>query len=127
MQPTLQTLLLVACGGALGSMARHGVALAVNRLPIQLPIGTFTANLIGCFLIGLFSQLTVNTASVTPSLRLFLIAGFCGGFTTFSTFAFEIVFFIDNGHLVHAVIYAVSSVTLGILAVCLGVWIVKLL
>ncbi|MBK9247756.1 MAG: fluoride efflux transporter CrcB [Ignavibacteria bacterium] len=125
MQPTFQTFLLVACGGAIGSIARYGVALSAQRLSIQLPIGTFTANLIGCFLIGVISQIAVNTTMISPAVRLFLIAGFCGGFTTFSTFAFEIVGLIDGGHLLYALVYAVLSVLLGILAIYVGIWIIK--
>ena len=125
MQPSLQSFMLVACGGALGSIARYGVAVLALKLPVQLPIGTLTANLVGCFLIGLFSQLALNSSSLPPGARLFLIAGFCGGFTTFSTFALEIITLIDTAQPLQALIYAISSVVLGLLALLLGVWVVK--
>lgn len=127
MQPTFQSFLIIACGGALGSIARYGVAALAQRIPVQLPIGTFAANLVGCFLIGLFTQLASGMSAVSPGMRLFLTAGFCGGFTTFSTFALEIITLADTGHPLQALVYAVSSVVLGLLALLVGVWIVKVL
>lgn len=127
MQPTFQSFLIIACGGALGSIARYGVAALAQRIPVQLPIGTFAANLVGCFLIGLFTQLASGMSAVSPGMRLFLTAGFCGGFTTFSTFALEIITLADTGHPLQALVYAVSSVVLGLLALLVGVWIAKAL
>ncbi len=127
MQPTFQSFLIIACGGVLGSIARYGVAALAQRIPVQLPIGTFTANLVGCFLIGLFTQLAAGMSVVSPGMRLFLTAGFCGGFTTFSTFALEIITLADTGHPLQALVYAVSSVVLGLLALLVGVWIAKAL
>ena len=127
MQTSFHAFLLVACGGALGSAARYGIALMANNLSIQLPFGTLTANVLGCLLIGVFSQVAVNTTILSPGMRLFLTVGFCGGFTTFSTFVVEILSLADTGQSIIPLLYAVSSVVLGLLALIAGVWLVKAL
>jgi CrcB protein len=82
--------LLVALGGALGSVARYGVGVAAPRvLGTAFPWGTLLVNLLGSFLIALVMHLALTTAAISPSARLFLTTGVMGGFTTYSTFNYE--------------------------------------
>jgi len=82
--------LLVALGGALGSVARYGVGVAAPRvLGSAFPWGTLLVNVVGSFLIALVMHLAVATAAISPSARLFLTTGVMGGFTTYSSFNYE--------------------------------------
>lgn len=86
----LWPILLLAFGGALGTLARVGLAAAVNKLHGgPWPWGTLTANAVGCFLFGLLFAVIDKNHPLGPLASLALIAGFCGAFTTFSTFAFD--------------------------------------
>ncbi len=118
------TLLPVALGGALGACARHLLGLATIALwpEAGLPIGTFAANALGSFLIGVVAALMLRDGQfgATPARRQFLVAGFCGGFTTFSIFSFELLYFIETGafalaggHLLLSLIVWLGAVALG--------------
>jgi fluoride exporter len=86
----MSRVLLVALGGALGSVARYGVGVAAPRvLGAGFPWGTLLVNVVGSFLIALVMHLAVATAAISPSARLFLTTGVMGGFTTYSTFNYE--------------------------------------
>ena len=112
----LKTLLLVGAGGFLGSIGRYLGSLYGNRLiPSDgFPFGTFLVNILGCFLIGLIYGLAEKHDWVTPEARLFLATGFCGGFTTFSTFSHESFTLLNNGQHTHFVLYISLSVLIGI-------------
>lgn len=82
--------LLIAVGGALGTMARYGIGLWAGRtLGAAFPYGTFIVNVVGCFLIALVAELALSTAWFSPTLRLTLTTGFMGGLTTYSSFNLE--------------------------------------
>ena len=86
----MSRVLLVALGGALGSVARYGVGVAAPRvLGIGFPWATLVVNLVGSFLISLVMHLSLTGASISPGARLFLTTGVMGGFTTYSTFNYE--------------------------------------
>jgi len=88
--PRLWPILLLALGGALGTLARVGLAAAVNKLHGgPWPWGTLVVNAAGCFIFGLFFAVIDKNHPLGPLASLALIAGFCGAFTTFSTFAFD--------------------------------------
>jgi CrcB protein len=116
------TCLFVMIGGALGSLARY--LLAVLALPIsgQLPWGTIIINIIGSFVIGFFGTLTLSHGRypVSEPVRLFVMVGICGGFTTFSSFSLQTLDLLRGGAVVRAAINVAASVTLCILAVALG-------
>jgi len=124
----IKNLLLVGLGGGIGSIARYLCQKWFNEnYPHPFPWGTFVINLIGCFLIGVFYAATEKSTVLSPQTRLLLIAGFCGGFTTFSTFAFENMNLLRSGDLLYFSVYIIASVVLGIAGVFAGIAITKLL
>ncbi len=117
----IRNILLVAAGGAAGSMGRYLVS---RWLTGVLPWGTLTVNIVGSLLIGLLMGMTAR-GSLSPELRLLLVTGFCGGFTTFSTFASESLSMMKAGDAMMMALYVGVSVTIGMLAVFLGMEIGK--
>ena len=109
----LYSVIAVFVGSGLGGVCRWALATWCNT---NHPIGTFIANILGCFFIGLFSRVL----PVNDPLRLLLIAGFCGGFTTFSTFINENLLMMRSGQLVYALLYATLSILSGLLAAWAG-------
>lgn len=112
----------VFLGGGIGAVLRYltGI-LTVRYLTINYhPLPTFLVNVTGCFILGVIYIYCTEKAQINPALKLLLTAGFCGGLTTFSTFSFEIFDMIQNLQYIHAVLYMVLSLIIGILAVFLG-------
>tara|TARA_R110002167_G_scaffold39214_3_gene121242 strand:+ start:995 stop:1366 length:372 start_codon:yes stop_codon:yes gene_type:complete len=123
----MKQFLLVFLGGGLGSMLRYAISKTFNSYFQHFFLGTFLVNIVGCLLIGLFLGLTLKTNFLSQSQILFLATGFCGGFTTFSAFAFEGNSLLRSGELLHFSIYTISSIIVGVAAVTLGLWLAKLL
>ena len=118
-------LLLIALGGAAGSVLRYllgGVAQRTSGL--AFPVGTLAVNVTGCLLIGALSQHFMNMQT-SPQMRAALITGFCGGYTTFSAFSLETVGLLEGGEYSKAAAYILLSVTLSILATFGGMAAVK--
>lgn len=114
----LKQLLLVALGGALGSALRYLTAILLARhYTGSIPLATLVVNVLGCFFIGLL----IGLCSDTGYLRLLFITGFCGGFTTFSTFTAESYTMLREGAYGLAILYIVGSVLIGLLALWAGV------
>lgn len=89
---TTKNFIWVMCGGGLGAASRYGISLLAARIwGTGFPWGTLTVNLVGCFLIGVLFSLADRVWLLTPDIRLFLITGFLGAMTTFSSFALETV------------------------------------
>ncbi len=119
--------LLIAVGGAAGSLLRYLIGGAVQRISAGgFPIGTMFVNVSGCFLIGILVRQFLNM-HVSPELRAFLIIGFCGGFTTFSTFTAETLGLIEGGEYGRATGYVMLSVILCLAATFTGMTAMRLL
>lgn len=124
----IKTVLLIGLGGGAGSIARYFCQKwFAENIQHPFPWGTFVVNILGCFLIGLIYAIAEKTALLSPQTRLFLITGFCGGFTTFSTFAFENMSLLRSGDITYTLLYIIASILLGIGAVFAGIGLIKLL
>jgi CrcB protein len=114
-------LLLVFVGGGIGSVCRYAMATALQKgLPGPFPVGTFFVNLLGCFVIGLVGALGLERAAISPEARTFIMVGILGGFTTFSSFAWESLGLLTVRDLLRASLYVGGSVFLGLLGAFLG-------
>jgi len=123
----LRSIILVGAGGFLGSVFRYISGLALNQLfPHAFPAGTFFVNISGSLLIGLIFGLSEKGGMGSSELRLFLTAGFCGGFTTFSSFANENLMLLREGQITIFLFYTFLTVIIGLFAVWLGYAITKL-
>ena len=119
MRPGL--VLLVFVGGGIGSVARYLLATTVQRnTPEGFPFGTFLVNLIGCFAVGFVGALGLERAALSPEARTFLMVGILGGFTTFSSFAWETLGLLSVRELLRAALYVGGSVVLGLLGTAAG-------
>ena len=114
-------LLVVGAGGFLGAIARHGLSGLVQRYTsVQFPLGTLVVNLLGCLLIGAVMGFVEDRQSISPNVRLFLVIGLLGSFTTFSTLGNDTYGLLRSGAAVAAVANAAGSVLLGLVAVAIG-------
>lgn len=114
-------ILLVAAGGAVGSVLRYLVWLwALRSFGPSFPWGTVTVNVTGSFLIGVFAEVIARKFGASAEMRVFLITGILGGYTTFSAFSLDAINLLERGEPVTALIYVASSVLLSALAVLAG-------
>jgi CrcB protein len=112
--------LWVGLGGFLGAVARYAIAVGLQPVASgRFPWATFSVNCVGCLLIGILAGVFARTP-VTESIRLFLITGVLGGFTTFSSFGLESIALLRRGDFGLAMLYILGSVVVGIAAVWLG-------
>lgn len=118
----MERILLIALGGALGSVARHATATAAVRwLGADFPYGTLAVNLAGSFLIGLIHELAVETVLVPDDLRWFLTTGVMGGLTTYSAFSYETVRLVQTGAWAAAAVNMGATTVLCLLLAMLGI------
>jgi CrcB protein len=125
----LGTWFAVAAGGALGSMARFWLTGAVTALTgPRFPWGTLLINILGSFVIGGVAGLSLTPArmGLHPDVRIFLMVGICGGFTTFSAFSLQLLELLQTGYVVAGLLYAAGSVLLCLLFVWVGWWLGRL-
>ncbi|MCB0457760.1 MAG: fluoride efflux transporter CrcB [Flavobacteriaceae bacterium] len=122
----MKQLLLVFLGGGAGSVLRFLFGKFLNNPQTGIPLGTFAANILGSLLIGLILGWAAKNETISEHTLLLLATGFCGGFTTFSTFAYENHVFLKNGDFSLFAIYTLASFVIGFLMVFLGIFLVKL-
>jgi CrcB protein len=120
--------LLVALGGAIGSVLRYGTGIAIARLwQDPFPLGTMLINITGSLLMGLFVGLMARLLPPWQNdARLFFAVGTLGGFTTFSSFSLDAIFMLERGNVLPAAIYVLVSVGAGFLALWLGLTVMRL-
>ena len=111
----------IAVGSAIGGVSRYLLGGLTQRLiGGTFPVGTLLINVTGSFLLGLILRYGVETATLTPEVRAFMTIGFCGGYTTFSTFSYETVALAEDGQWTRAALYVALSVGLSLVATFLG-------
>ncbi|HMC00321.1 MAG TPA: fluoride efflux transporter CrcB [Flavobacteriaceae bacterium] len=121
----MKQLLLVFIGGGFGSVLRYILGKYLNSSETGIPYGTFAANILGSLFIGVILGLAVKHNTLSQNQTLLLATGFCGGFTTFSAFAYENHVFLKAGDFTSFAIYTIGSFIIGFLAVFLGLYLVK--
>lgn len=123
----MTTILVLALGATVGAAARYyGSMWALQQFGPAFPYGTLTINVLGSLILGFFLNLAAARHDIGPQLRLLVATGFCGSFTTFSTFSFEAVAMLDAGRYLAAGLYLFGSMALGVAAVMLGALLVRL-
>lgn len=116
-----KSILVIAIGATLGALLRWALGLKFNALYPAIPPGTLAANLIGGYVIGVAIALFAALPSLSPEWRLFIITGFCGGLTTFSTFSAEVTTLLQQGRLLWALSAIAIHVTGSLLATLGGI------
>lgn len=119
--------LLVFVGGGFGSVARYFIGKWLNTIENSIPYGTMLSNILGSLLIGFILGYLAKTSNISESYSLLLATGFCGGFTTFSAFAYENHLFLKNGDYFSFLSYTLGSLILGFIAIFIGLYFSKLL
>ncbi|MDR0348700.1 MAG: fluoride efflux transporter CrcB [Tannerella sp.] len=123
----IRTIILIGIGGGIGSMLRYLFSIWIDRyVQAIFPCGTWVVNIAGCFLIGLLLGLFERNLFVNPDVKCLFVTGFCGGFTTFSTFAVENIVLFQTGNAFAAFLYMAASLLAGLLAVWAGLYMANL-
>lgn len=113
--------LYIAVGSAFGGVSRYVVGVAIQqRVGFAFPTGTLVINIVGSFLFGFILRLALGGTQMSPETRIFLTTGFCGGFTTFSTFSYETAALIEVGQYRRAATYVILSVVVSVIATFAG-------
>ncbi|MEJ4087607.1 fluoride efflux transporter CrcB [Galbibacter orientalis] len=121
----MKQLILVFIGGGLGSSLRYLISKFLNSSETGIPYDTFAANIIGSLFIGVILGFAVKYESLNNNQLLFITTGFCGGLTTFSTFAYENHVFLKSGDFLNFLLYTTITFVTGIIAVFIGIFLVK--
>ena len=121
----MKNLLFVFIGGGFGSVLRFLLGKWLNNTENGIPFGTFVANILGSLLIGIILGYAAKSDTLNQNQTLLLATGFCGGFTTFSTFAYQNHIFLKSGDFTSFALYTITSFVVGFLAVFAGMYLIK--
>ncbi len=121
----IKDLILVGIGSGIGGMCRYLISLYLGQSHSGFPWGTFVVNIMGCLFIGILWGLTSRFQNLSPAFSLLFMVGFCGGFTTFSTFSKEGLALLQANHYTLFALYTIGSVLLGVMSVALGYFTTK--
>lgn len=121
----MKAILLVFLGGGFGSVLRFIIGKYLNNAETGIPYGTFAVNILGSLLIGVILGMAAKNNTLSENQILLLATGFCGGFTTFSAFAYENHVFLKAGDFTSFAIYTIGSFVIGFLAVFFGLYLAK--
>lgn len=121
----MKAILMVFLGGGLGSVLRFMITKVLNKSPLEIPYGTFTVNILGSLLLGFILGISLKNGALSNNTILFLATGFCGGFTTFSTFSYENQVFLRTGDYTNFAIYTFGSILAGFAAIFIGLYFSK--
>ena len=121
----MKNLVLVFIGGGFGSVLRYLLGKWLNNTNDGIPYGTFAANILGSLIIGFILGYAAKSDVLNQNHTLLLASGFCGGFTTFSTFAYENHVFLKSGDFMSFALYTIASFVVGFLAVFAGMYLIK--
>lgn len=123
----MKEVLIVSIGSFFGGGLRYWVSKVVQSMAVvSFPFGTLTVNVLGCLIIGFLSGLNWNGSMMSPTTKLLLTTGFCGGFTTFSTFMNEASGLMKDEQYAYLLLYLFGSLALGLIAVLAGHYLAKL-
>lgn len=121
-------ILIIGTGGFLGTVSRYlSQRLISYYLSVSFPFGTFFVNILGCFLVGLIFGIGEKSNTLSPEVRMFLMVGFCGGFTTFSTFSLDCINLMRDAQYIYLLTYISLSVILGLIATLGGITLIKMI
>ena len=121
----IKDLILVGIGSGIGGMCRYLISLYLGQSHSGFPWGTFVVNIMGCLFIGILWGLTSRCQHLAPAFSLLFMVGFCGGFTTFSTFSKEGLALLQANNYTLFALYTIGSVLLGVMSVALGYFTTK--
>jgi fluoride exporter len=114
-------ILYIAIGSAIGGVGRYAIGGALQqRFGLAFPIGTLVVNVVGSLLLGFILRIALGGTQLSPETRIFLTTGFCGGFTTFSTFTYDTAIMFESGQYRRAALYVTLSIVLSLLATFAG-------
>jgi CrcB protein len=123
---TAMPFIVVGVGGFIGSVMRYALSLFGQRFSVTFPHGTLWSNLLGCLVIGVVTALAAKTEVLSPTMRLLLATGLCGGFTTMSTFTYEMFKFVQAAEYLYASGYFLLTMAGCAAMFCLGMFAVGL-